>query len=89
MRQAQEYTADAYRIVTDKYAIAYAVLGWETAPDADTEWTGEEADTGKLCVCMIGDDHVFTVDPEDVEEIDPESFCRDCGQIGCTHNTYA
>ena len=38
---------------------------------------------------MIGDDRVFHVYVDDLELIDDESYCRDCGQIGCTANTYA
>lgn len=42
--------------------VACAVLGWETEPDEDTEWSGYEVRTGAVVVVMIGDDHKYTVD---------------------------
>lgn len=63
--------------------IAFRVIGPETAPDEDTEWTGIENETGRLLVVMIGDDRVFAVDPDDVTELADEDLCFECGQIGC------
>ncbi len=81
---ATEYPAEAYRI--DGFSgIACRILGWETEPDEDTEWTGYEQRTGRLVVVMIGDDHRFTADPEDVHELADDEFCWTCGQIGCPH----
>lgn len=45
----------------------------------------EERETGKALVVMVGDDHRYAVDPEDMTEIDKETFCHGCGQIGCGH----
>lgn len=81
------FPADAYRV--DGYGgVAWYVLGWETAPDADTEWSGIEERTGRVVARMVGDDRDFAFDPDDVHAIEPESFCRSCGQIGCGHNAY-
>ena len=78
----------AYR-VDGWEGIAWAMLGPETEPDADTEWTGIEEPTGRIEMVMVGDDRVFAFDPEDVHELPDDAYCRDCGQIGCTSNVYA
>jgi len=80
--RATEYTADAYRVAGSD-GIAYYVLGWETEPDEDTDWTGIEERTGMLVVQMIGDDRHFVVDPDDVTPLDADEYCPECGQIGC------
>jgi hypothetical protein len=85
---AESFPAVAYS-VRGYRGIAFYVLGWETGPDEETEWSGFESRTGRVLAVMVGDDHRHSVDPDDVEPIDPESFCRDCGQIGCVHNAYA
>lgn len=66
--------------------VAWYVLGWETAPDADTEWSGIEPRTGNLVVCMVGDDQHWSADPEELEPISREDYCGECGQIGCAHD---
>ena len=83
--RATEYTADAYRVAGSD-GIAYDVLGWETEPDEDTDWTGIEERTGMLVVQMIGDDRHFVVDPDDVTPLDEDEYCPECGQIGCQCN---
>lgn len=84
----ETFSADAYSV--DGYSgIAWYVLGWETEPDEDTEWSGYESRTGNVVACMVGDDRYFSFDPSDVHAIEPESFCRSCGQIGCGHNVYS
>lgn len=81
------FPADAYH--HSQYpGIAFYVFGWETEPDEETEWSGYEVRTGNVVTRMVGDDRDFSHDPEDLEAIEPDSFCRTCGQIGCTHNTY-
>ena len=75
----------AYRVAGYK-GIAFVVVGWQTEPDEDTEWTGIEERTGALVVCMIGDDrNIYGIDPSDVTPLDETEFCRECGQIGCGH----
>ena len=83
---APEYAADAYTVASWGAGIAWSVYGWETEPDEDTEWSGYEVRTGKLVVCMVGDDRLFAVDPEDVAALADDAFCRECGQVGCCHD---
>lgn len=84
---APEYTADAYTVKGCwGKGIAFRVLGWETEPDEDTEWSGCENRTGRLIVCMVGDDAHHSVDPEDVTPLDEDAYCHVCGQVGCTHD---
>lgn len=79
---AEHYTVRGFS------GVACFVLGWETKPDEDTEWSGYEARTGRVLVVMVGDDTRHSVDPEDCTPLAPDAFCRDCGQVGCTSNTY-
>lgn len=79
---APEYVADAYA-VRGWNGVAFSVLGWETEPDQDTEWSGCENRTGNLIAVMVGDDRHFSVDPDDLSELDEKSYCHECGQIGC------
>lgn len=79
------FDADAYTVLG--YAgIAFYVLGWEVEPDEDTEWSGIEARTGRVVVVMIGDDHRYVVDEEDIAPLEREAYCGECGQIGCGHD---
>jgi hypothetical protein len=90
MRLHYENTADddfpgAYS-VSGYPGIAWSILGWETEPDEDTEWSGCEVRTGSVVGRMIGDDRHFAIDPSDVERIDDDAYCAECGQIGCCHD---
>lgn len=69
--------------------IAFYLLGWETEPDEDTEWTGSENRTGRIVAVMVGDDRRHSVDPSDLQVLGEDKFCRSCGQIGCGCNVYA
>jgi len=80
----EDFPAPAYQVVGYK-GIAFYVLGWETVPDEDTEWTGIEKRTGKVVLVMVGDDHHFAFDPEDIKPLNREEYCGSCGQMGC-HN---
>jgi hypothetical protein len=82
---APEFSADAYQIVGWQ-GVAWSVLGWETEPDQDTEWTGMEIRTGNLVARMVGDDRDFSVEPDDVSPLSDDDYCSVCGQIGCHHN---
>src|SRR5262245_46079062 len=79
------FPADAYRVRGDN-GVAWRVLGWETQPDEDTEWSGYETRTGRVVCVMVGDDRRFTFDPEDIEPLDDLAYCASCGQIGCAHD---
>jgi len=74
------YTVSGYR------GVAWHVMGWETAPDDDTEWSGIEERTGQIVAVMVGDDRRFAFDPEDVTPLPREDYCGSCGQIGCRHD---
>ncbi|HEY7195484.1 MAG TPA: hypothetical protein VH439_17205 [Gemmatimonadales bacterium] len=79
---------DAYA-VTGYGGVAFHVLGWETEPDEDTEWSGLESRTGQVLAVMIGDDYRHRVDVDDLTPLPASAYCRDCGQIGCGHNVIA
>ena len=66
--------------------VAWYVLGWQTEPDKDTEWTGLESRTGRLVCMMVGDDEHHAIDPDAVRPLAREDYCGDCGQIGCGHD---
>ena len=66
--------------------IAWYVLGWETEPDEDTDWTGIENRTGQLACVMVGDDNHWLFDPDDIQTLAREDYCGECGQIGCCHD---
>jgi len=81
--------SDAHYRVTGYGAIAWYVLGYETWRDEDYDWSGiENVNEDRVRAVMVGDDRVFTFDVEELEEIPEDSFCRDCGQIGCGCNVY-
>jgi hypothetical protein len=79
------FNAAAYK-VSGWEGIAFWLMGWETEPDDDTEWTGDETRTGNVIVVMVGDDAHHVVDPTDVTPIEETEYCHTCGQIGCGHN---
>lgn len=79
---APEYTADAYA-VRGYRGVAFAVYGWETEPDQDTEWSGIESRTGNLIAVMVGDDRKFSIEPSDLSPLVDDAYCGSCGQIGC------
>ena len=78
------FDADAY-VAKGWRGIAWHVLGWETEPDEDTEWSGYERRTGNVVAVMVGDDRRFTFEPDDLTPIDREEYCGECGQVGCGH----
>ena len=84
---SEAFPADAY-MVQGEHGIAWYVLGWETEPDEDTEWSGYEVRTGRVVCRMVGDDRNFHFDPDDLIAIDREDYCGECGQIGCCHDGY-
>lgn len=58
---------------------------FEVEVPGEGEWVADES---VLCVRMVGDDHVWSVDPEDCKPLDTSEFCMDCGQTGCAHGRY-
>ena len=79
------FPADTYR-VRQYPGIAFYVLGWETEPDDDTEWSGYEVRTGRVLAVMVGDDRRHALDPDDLTPLDRAAYCGVCGQIGCAHD---
>lgn len=84
---SETFPADAYR-VAHYPGVAFYVLGWETEPNEDTEWSGYEVRTGRVLAVMVGDDYRHSVDPEDLEPLPRAEYCGQCGQIGCGHDGY-
>lgn len=82
------FSADAYR-VAGYGGIAWHVLGWETEPDEDTEWSGCENRTGNVVCMMVGDDRHFVFEPDEITPLEREEYCGSCGQIGCCHDGLA
>jgi hypothetical protein len=83
------FSSPAYR-VKGWQGIAFHVLGWETEtrPGSwDCEiWDENECETvrtGKVVVCMVGDDRHFLEDPEDLTPLCRNEYGGVCGQIGC------
>jgi hypothetical protein len=76
------FGADAYK-VSGYQGIAWHVLGWETEPDKDTEWSGYENRTGKIVAVMVGDDRKFVFDQGDITPLESGQYCPSCGQTGC------
>jgi hypothetical protein len=81
----KHFAAPAYK-VKGYGGVAWWVMGWETEPDEDTEWSGIEPRTGKVVCRMVGDDRNFVFDEDEITAIAREDFCGECGQIGCTHD---
>lgn len=79
---------DAVRIKGHS-GVAWYVLGWQTEPDEDTEWSGYENRTGQLVCCMVGDDAHWLIDPDDVQTLARGEYCGECGQIGCHRDGYS
>lgn len=94
MRSKQHYETDDARFDADAYqvkgygGIAWYVLGWETEPDEDTEWSGCENRTGRIVCVMVGDDKRFSFDEDEITPSAREDYCGECGQIGCRHDGY-
>jgi hypothetical protein len=76
------FPAYAYK-VKGWSGIAFWILGWETEPTEETEWSGMEDRTGNVIGIMVGDDRKHSIDPDDLTPLDEEGFCHGCGQIGC------
>ena len=82
---SEVFPADAY-VVSGYRGIAWYVIGWETEPDEDTEWTGQYQRTGKVIARMVGDDRDFALEPDSLCPLNAEDYCGICGQIGCCHD---
>lgn len=56
------------------------------AETGEGEWV--DGDGSRVRVCMVGDNHVFTVDADECTPLNNSEFCDGCGQIGCGHGSY-
>jgi hypothetical protein len=83
----ETFSADAYRHAR-MTGVAFRILGWETEPDEDTDWSGCENRTGRVLAVMVGDDYRHRCDPEDLTPLPREEYCGGCGQIGCACDGY-
>lgn len=63
--------------------VAWYILGLETVPNDETEWTGLETETGNVVAVMVGDDEKYSIDPDNLTELGDGDYCKECGQIGC------
>ncbi len=78
----ETFNAPAYK-VRGWAGVAFHVLGWETEPDEDTEWSGIEQRTGRVVAVMVGDDRKHAVSPDDLTPLGEDDYCPGCGQTGC------
>lgn len=62
------YLGKRYR-VQHYPGIAWRIVGW--------------ASEGFVQAVMIGDNREFTIDIDDLAEIQNDEYCHCCGQIGC------
>ena len=81
----ESFPAEAYR-VAGYNGIAFYVLGWETEPDENTEWSGMEVRTGQVLAVMVGDDKRHRFDVDELTALPRADYCGECGQIGCCHD---
>lgn len=82
------YPGVAFRTVPYERDPEFIDVWWD---EENEEWVEEEINDphfGTVGVMMVGDNRVIHVDPYDVEAIQPDSFCRSCGQIGCQWDVY-
>jgi hypothetical protein len=87
-RDDKAFPYDNYYSVRQYRGVAFVVLGWETEPDEDTEWSGYEVRTGRVIAVMVGDDHRHSVEEDDLTVLKRSAFCGGCGQIGCHCDGY-
>ena len=75
---------DARYRVAGYDGIAFRLLGYKETRTEEFEWTGEpEIDTDYVRAVMVGDDHVYVVDVDDLTPLEEGDYCPGCGQIGC------
>lgn len=101
MRLADINTDNRYK-VEGYGGVAFYFAGAQTETFTEWDYVGPEGGdyndpdnfaydeqerlTGMVYMIMVGDDHKHVIDPEDVTIIDPDAYCHECGQIGCTHD---
>lgn len=78
---------NAIGYATERRPMIFYVEDEEGNEHEEEDWseTEEVEDTDRIRVVMVGDDHVHTVDRDELEELPEEGYCPGCGQIGCGH----
>lgn len=71
-------------------AVAWYVCGDEIEQSESFDDDGEPlgvdfAPTGRVVVCMVGDDRLEACDRDELKAIKRGDYCSECGQIGCRH----
>ncbi len=94
---------DAHYKVRGWNGVAFFLLGWECVYEPvmcygqDEDGNEVEMESGEfdevanrdnVIAVMVGDDRRHVVDVKDLEVLEPDKFCRSCGQIGCGCNVY-
>lgn len=71
------------------YSGEWQIPEWTDTDDDgnDVTYYGEEPewveDRSRVLAIMVGDDHRWTVEVDDLTPISEEDYCGSCGQIGC------
>lgn len=99
-KQTTEINFDGRFSIAGWRGIAFYLIGYahtmEPVMCYDTDEDGNEIeiesgefekveDLENVIAVMVGDDRKHTVSVDDLTEIDEESYCPSCGQIGCRH----
>lgn len=87
--EVKQADAEGSRFKVSYYdGIAFFFHSEETVIEGHDWCYEDEVPTGNAIMIMVGDNYKHIVDPEDIETIPDDAYCRDCGQIGCRHNVY-
>ena len=79
------YRVDGYNGVAWQFLQHPRVTEYDDFGDAVDQTENSE----QAVMMMVGDDRQFTFDMDEIHAIPDDSFCRDCGQIGCGCNVYS
>jgi len=78
------YRVDGYDGIAWRFIQHPVVTEYDDYGDA----VDQTEDTDQAIMVMVGDDRRFTFGTDEVHIIPDDSFCRECGQIGCGCNAY-
>ena len=85
-----ELDMSAHYKVAGVNGVSWYLIGYVETANEDTDWTGiMDVDTETVRAIMVGDNRVHEIGVDELEVIPEDSFCRECGQIGCGCNVYA
>lgn len=79
---------DAVYRVESRPGIAWRIKRYQTVRVWDNEkgWFEDEEDHEWVLAVMVGDDQEHEVEVADLTKIGENSYCHECGQIGCGHD---